>query len=481
MTEERASAANATLAVVGGPLGRHASRRAASWLALVSPLLGLAAVLMSLGVVERAHCVSTGWNDSDQFWHACFSDLPSLYRIGNLDGGLTAYLSTGGGSAGVDHPVLTGAVMALVGGLVPDGSVLDQTRWYFGLWAVLATALVLAVVWLTAASRPRHAADAALVALSPLLVLVPLVSSDIVGVALATAALWAWSRRHPVVAGVFLGLAVAARTYPLLILLALLLLAMRTGRFAGAGKAVVAGALAAAAVCLPFAVANPGAITAPYVSWWDSTAGLGSVWMLPQLLGHPLPTLAVTVLAVAGLVIALLAGGLFALGTVRRPTLAEVSLVLVALALVVGKSYPVQAALWLVPLVALCGVRWRDNLVWVAAEAVHFLAVWLYVGGLSRPDRGMPDEWYAVFLVIRVAAVLYLAWRVWHTAALRAEAPEPVPEPESVPAAGGEGMPSGELPAYLTGEGPDPDSDAVLDELAGEFTDAPDRLLVRLG
>jgi hypothetical protein len=28
---------------------------------------------------------------------------------------------------------------------------------------------------------------------------------------------------------------------------------------------------------------------------------------------------------------------------------------------------------------------------------------------------------------------------------------------------------------------PDPDSDTVLDELAGDFTDAPDQLVVRVG
>jgi hypothetical protein len=167
-------------------------------------------------------------------------------------------------------------------------------------------------------------------------------------------------------------------------------------------------------------------------------------------------------------VAAVLAGALFALGTDRRPTVAEVSLVLVAIVLVTGKSFPVQASLWLLPLVALCGIRWRDHLVWVAAEAMHFAMVWLYIGGMSKADRGLPGPWYAVFLTLRVAAVLYLVWRVWHTAAQR-----PASEPGLVAEPGTPAV------AELT-EAPELE-ERDEDELAGPFAGAPDRLLVRIG
>jgi uncharacterized membrane protein len=440
---------------------------------VVVPLLVAAGASMALSVAQRAHCVSEGWNGQDQFWHACFSDLPALYRIGNLHGGLSGYLGGTGGTH-ADHPVLTGALMSAIGGLVPAGSVLDQTRWYFGLWALLATVLVLAVVYLTAASRPLHVADAAHVALSPVLVLAGLVSADLFGVALASAGLWAWGRRRPALAGVLLGLAVMARTYPLLILFALVLLGLRSGRLRAVGRVLAAAAITCAVVALPFAVANPTALGRTFLAWWNSAAGLGSPWMVPQLLGHAFPSAGVTLLALMGLGLVAAVGAPFALATLRRPTLPEVSLVLIGVVLVTGKSFPVQASLWLIPLIALCGLRWRDHLVWAGAEAMHFIAVWLYVGGLSRPDRGMPAGWYAVFLALRVVGVLYLVWRVWRNAAQRAEAPEPVGEQAEV-------APAGDYPAYPAIEGPDPDSDAVVDELAGDFTDAPDRFLVRFG
>jgi hypothetical protein len=92
--------------------------------------------------------------------------------------------------------------------------------------------------------------------------------------------------------------------------------------------------------------------------------------------------------------------------------------------------------------------------------------VWLYLGGLSKADRGLPPAWYSVFLVLRVAGVLYLVWRVWRRAAQRPATPEPGPADED-----------GEDRAVVDALA----GDAVVDELAGDFTDAPDRLLVRLG
>lgn len=459
-----------SLAAIGGPLGRHVSARSRGWTVLVVPLVALVSLTMALAVVERGYCITHGWNGSDQFWRACFSDLPVQYQSGHLSGGLTAYLESGASGAHLDQPVVTGALMSLVGGLTSGGSVLTQTRWYFVLWALIATVLLMATVWLTAASRPRHLGDAAQVALSPVLVMAAVLSADVVGVALTSGALFAWSRRRRILAGILLGLAVMARTYPLLVLLALALLALRTGRWR-AGLTVAGSALATAVVvALPFLILRAGSVSDPYAAWWRIPAGLGSPWQVPSLLGLSLPVGGVTTLAIAGWVVALCTGALVALGTPRRPSVAEVAFVLVALVLVTGKTFPVQSSLWLVPLVALCGLRWRDHLVWAGAEGMHFVAVWLYVGGLSRPDRGLPAGWYAVFLLIRVAAILYLVWRVCRQAQGR-----PEHEPQEASADRGEAAPPGE-PRH-----PDTDRDEVVDELAGDFAESHDRLLVRIG
>ena len=112
-----------------------------------------------------------------------------------------------------------------------------------------------------------------------------------------------------------------------------------------------------------------------------------------------------------GWVLALAVGAVLALTPQRRPAVAEVSLVMLAIVLVTGTTLTPQASLWLLPLVALVGLRWRDHLIWAGVEAAYFVAVWLYIAGLTTPDRGLPGRDYAVFVLARVAAVVYLAVR----------------------------------------------------------------------
>jgi len=270
-------------------------------------------------------------------------------------------------------------------------------------------------VWLVASSAARPF-SAAHVALSPVVVLAGFISADLLGVALASAGMWAWSRRNPTLACVLLVLAIGARSYPVLILMAIALLCVRSGRLREMARVVGYALLTFGALLSGLWLLNREAAASPYQEWASASAGYGSPWLLPQLAGHPLPEGAVTALAVVGWLVALLAGAVLALTSARRPTIAEVSLVMVGLVLVTGKSFTVQSSVWLLPLVAWCALQWRDHLIWAGAEALNFVAVWLTIAATTVPDRGLPAPWYAFFSMLRVVAVLWLVAGVWRRA-----------------------------------------------------------------
>jgi uncharacterized membrane protein len=375
-------------------------------------LSALAALPLGFGILFRAPCIRTHWTGTEQFWAACYSDLPNAYRDAGLSRGIAAYLQGGADAPVTGQPPLTGLLLTLVASLVPDGREGTRIAWYFALWSVLITILVLAMIWMVASSA-RRPWVAAHLALSPVVALVAFISADAVGVALATAGLWAWGRRHTTSAGVLLGLAIAARSYPVLILVAIGLLALRAGRLRDYRRTAGYAVLVALAVWAGVWLTNPAAAASAYSGWASAGAGYGSPWLLPQLAGHPFPTGFVTALAVTGWVLALVLGSALALSSARRPTIAEVSLVMVGIVLVTGKSFTVQSALWLVPLVALAAVQWRDHLIWAGTEAVNFVTVWLVIAATTVPDRGLPSSWYATFAMIRVVAVLWLVASVW--------------------------------------------------------------------
>jgi len=459
--------------VIGGPLGRYAVSVAKGWRYYAAVLAAASAVPVALGVVERAHCIDHGWSTPDQFWHACFSDLPATYKDAGLTAGVVAFLTGGSGAPTATQPPLTGFVMSLLASVVPSAPIGDRMRFYFALWALLGAVLLALTTWWTAASVRRFPIRAAHVALSPVVVLTLVVAPDILGVALVSAAMYFWSRERLVLSGALLGLAVSARTYPVILVIALLLVSVRAGRLVAWGRTAGTALVTFGLVMLVFGVVNPTAAVVSYRGWYASGAGLGSPWLLPQLAGYPLPTGVVIALCVLGWLAAGTAGAVFALSTRRRPGVAEVSLVMVGIVLVTGTSFPVQSSLWLVPLVALVGLRWTDHLYWAATEAMYFVAVWLYLASVQVPDRGLPPGWYALFLLLRLTGVGWLVYRTWYVARWRV--PVLVDEPRVMH----DGEDTGHTTYTDDVDGYPGEEDT--DELAGPLAGARDHVILRFG
>lgn len=422
---------------VGGPLGTYADP-VGRWRRVVARIVPLVWIPLVISILQKERCVRFGWGGQDQFWRECFSDLPAQYSLGNLATGIGGYLD---GRAHLEQPVVAGSVMSLLGGLVPGNvSPMDQSRTYVLYWVILVTVLLAATVWCTAHLVPGNVQAATQVALSPVIVTAALLSSDMLAVALVAGAMLAWARGRHTVTGVLLGIGTMTRGYVALVALALLIAAVRTDTLAQARRAAVTALATAGAIAAVFLVVQRPALTAVYSGWWQAKAGYGSPWLLPRTIacdvpacttqqtesgfmrwifhlgGVELPVWTVTTLALLGIVLALVMGRIFTRESYAAPTWAQVAFVVVALAMMTGKSLPVQASLWLLPLAAASGVRWRDMLIWAGTEIAYYIAVWLYIGALTRPDRALPGPWYALFLVIRLGGIGWLVSRVWQAA-----------------------------------------------------------------
>ncbi len=222
---------------IGGPWGRHAV--AGRWWTPIRVLLAFTCFTLLLGYLQKAPCADGHWTGHKQYTHMCYSDVVPLWSDERLDVGALPYRDTS-----VEYPVLTGAFMWTTGELTRGEHALDQT-WselvVFGLLtALLLGACGLVVTGATARAAGHRPYDAALFALSPLLVFHAFSNWDLFAMALTSGALWAWATRRPVLAGLLIGLGTAAKLYPALLLVPLWLLAVRTRRFGGAGWATAA-------------------------------------------------------------------------------------------------------------------------------------------------------------------------------------------------------------------------------------------------
>ncbi|HEY0240917.1 MAG TPA: glycosyltransferase 87 family protein [Friedmanniella sp.] len=396
---------------LGGPLGRNA-QLVRDWWSPQRVILAVATLTYVVGMIFRIPCrITVAGQVPDAFRRLCYSDIGLLYADRGLLQGNVPYLDSGSYQV-LEYPVLTGWFLELerriTGWLgAPSGTGLsaqqavDATLTFVDVNQVLLGALFLVAVWAQVKTQVGRPWDAMMVAAAPVVAAASLVNWDLLAVALAATGMLAWSRRRPGLAGVLLGLGMAAKLYPVFLLGPLLLLCLRSARMRAYGVMIIGFVVSWLVVNLPVLVLAPDA----WLDFWtfnaDRTGDFGSIWYVFSLAGHDVPHLNAV------------SGGLFALGCVligllvllapRRPRFGAVAFLVVAAFLVTNKVYSPQYVLWLLPFVVLARPRWRDWWVFTVGELCYFVAIWWHLGGELGPGDGGADRVYWFAVVLRLA------------------------------------------------------------------------------
>ncbi|HEU4676778.1 MAG TPA: glycosyltransferase 87 family protein [Motilibacteraceae bacterium] len=394
--------------VVGGPVGPRLRAGAAALWTPTRVCVVLAVVTMVAALALKQHCRTTGWASPDQFTHLCYSDVSALFGSRGLADKLFPYVGHPGVEQ-VEYPVLTGLLMWATAKVVPgSGYSVDRLVTYFDVNLLADFALLLVAVLATAWTARRRRWDAAIVAASPAVAMTATINWDLLAVALTAVAMLLWARDRPVAAGVLLGLGVAAKLYPVLLLGPLLVLCLRAGRLRAWTGALAGTAASWLAVNLWFILFARDGWARFYALSRERGAGFSSIFYVT---GSGWWTAHLSFLnAVATLVMLLACAGIawLALAAPRRPRVGSLAFLVVAAFLLTNKVYSPQYALWLVPLLALARPRWRDVLIWQACEAVHWVAIWLYIAGFTANTRGLPRSVYDATVWLHVAGLLWL-------------------------------------------------------------------------
>ncbi|HEX2032306.1 MAG TPA: glycosyltransferase 87 family protein [Actinomycetota bacterium] len=387
---------------------------------------GLALVLaatvatLAAGYLLKLPCLTAAWTDGRQYTRLCYSDVAALYasndRERGLDDGRFPYLG-----ARNEYPVLTGLAMGAAAWPA------DSYPSFFHWTAVLLGASALATSW----ALHRIAGSRALyLALAPTLAIYAFMNWDLIAVALATVATLAHLRGRDRAAGVLLGLGIAAKLYPVFVLIAMLAGRLRQGRRRDA--AAMAGTAGGAwlAVNLPFALLAPGNWSEFYRFNSARGADWDSVWyVLARHLGFSWSRLELNLLAA----LAFVGASALIVAVARRrdpgrPTWTFAFPVLVAF-LLTSKVYSPQFSLWLIPWFALTLPSPWLFAAFSVADAAVFVTRFQFFARLADVGPGVPFEAFEVALGLRAAVLVacVVAW-VWRAAPERAPAPQPALE-----------------------------------------------------
>jgi uncharacterized membrane protein len=441
--------------VIGGPVGRHALIGRTRVFTPLRVMFVIALVFLALGWSTKAACLQTvgtgspdqrvaNWENQRAYYEFCYSDTVPLYGAELLSQGKFPYksswleLDSNGkprnqydGRTAVrymEYPVLTGVYQYVSMSLaktytavakktgLPLLAGVAEVVMFFNISAFGLALAWLATVWAAAMLAGRRVWDAALVAASPILIFQAFTNFDALATALATGGLLAWARRRPVLAGTLIGLGVSAKLYPALLLLPLIVLAVRTGRFGDAVRTISVAVLVWCAVNLPVLVMYPRGwseffrlntrrnqdmdslynVVKSFTGWPGFDPGLG-FWEPPTVLNAVVGVLFVSCCAAIAYI---------ALTAPRRPRVAQLAFLVVAAFLLVNKVWSPQFSLWLVPLAVLALPHRRVLLAWMTVDTLVWVPRMLYLFG--EQNKGLPEQWFTATVLLRDVAVVAL-------------------------------------------------------------------------
>lgn len=403
----------ASTPVLGGPPGRWARVGRGAWRP-VPVLVVLSTIAYLVGYLIDLPCRADGWASPSRYEHLCYTDIAPLFALRGFADGLVPFVQAMPDGQHLEYPVLTGVFMWVASLLTaPLAAVagIDAGTVFFDVNVALLFVAFVATVVATALVVRRRPWDAAMVALAPTMILGATINWDLLPLAFIGFALVAWSRRHPFAAGILLGLAVASKFYPVLLLGGFLLLSLRTGRWRAFGVLVGGTAIAWLAVNVPFMLANFEGWSYFYRFSSERGEDFGSIFFaLSQAQIMQVPPESLNTLATVLFIVLCVGIAILVLAAPRRPRLAAVLFLIIVAFVLTNKVYSPQYSLWLIPLAVLARPRWNGFLVWQFGEVVYFVAIWWFLAGYGvEGAQALPGPAYALAILVRVLATVYLA------------------------------------------------------------------------
>lgn len=404
--------------IVGGPVGKHTRFGGAFFWTPLRVVVAVTMMTFTLGFAMKLPCSGHSWVHNYQYTRLCYSDVYALYFSEGINEHKVPYVDHD-----VEYPVVIGGLMWLA------GEASDNASDFYAVTAGILLACAVAAAVLTGRTAGRRRPwDAMLFALAPGLLLHGTTNWDLAAVALAAAALYAWSRRQPEMAGIWLGLAIATKLYPVLFLAGLFFLCLRARRLGDFFRAAFVTGATVLLVYAPIVLAS-GTFTfdgcdgkVRQAAWlkfftlnrcrgadWDS---LAFAWS--KISGHTIEVSRLNMLTGLLTVVVVVAVGTITLVAPRRPRLPQVLFLLVAGFLVVNKVNSPQYTLWLIPLAALARPRWGAFLAWQGAEILVLFTRFYYFVNYAEPQHGIEVQWFVAAVLLRDGLLLLLcALVVW--------------------------------------------------------------------
>jgi len=358
-------------------------------------VLALFAALISFG--KFSHCEGSNWATPDQYIHACYSDLPSLFGARGLDNSVWPYVSN---ENSVEYPVITGVVM------YATSFVANSPVSYFNVNISFLVLLFLATVLIVRKIRPEFSY---LVPVAPAMIASLFINWDLWAIATMMLAIYWFDRKQYLNSSLAMAISISTKFLPVFLLIPIAFILWRDAKVKELIKYIAVVAATWLAINLPFALTTP-------TGWWrfyklnlERGADWGSIWLALQQLGVNFTNL--NYLSILLLLISMTSIAIVLFELKYTPTLASVAFLVLASVMVASKVYSPQYVLWLTPLAAIALTNKKDLhafWIWQAVETMYHVAIWQHLALVTDAKFGLASTPFAVLTLVRIAGTIYL-------------------------------------------------------------------------
>ena len=349
-----------------------------------------------LSFLKFSHCEKRDWASPDNYIHACYTDIAPLYTERGLDKDIWAF---GSGDQSVEYPVLMGVAMYLTA--LP----LNDVRDYYFLNIFLLALLFIGSVFVA----QKINGYGFYYALAPAVVASLFINWDLWAIPTMLLAIYWYDREKYDYSAIALGISVATKFFPVLLLIPILVIGLRKSQLPIRYFAVFTGTWLA--INLPVAITTPA-------GWWhfyqfnmERGPDWGSIWTALSAFGFTSGN--TNFLSLLGTLAILSWVVVFLFGLKSTPTLAEISFIVFASALILGKVYSPQYVLWHTAL-AVIAIKSKPTLItfwiWQVAELAYHVAIWQHLATISGANFGLAQNFYAGITLVRLAASIAMIY-----------------------------------------------------------------------
>jgi uncharacterized membrane protein len=362
-------------------------------------------ILLAAGLISFLkfnHCRVNDWASPDNYVHACYTDIPALFAERGLNTNTFPYLSP---TNSVEYPPIIGLGNWLISFITPSE---NAFRAFFDINAVIIFILFFISAIIVRQISPSYQY---LFPLAPAVIASLFINWDMWAVVSTLLAIYYFDRKKYEVSGIWLGLSIATKFFPIVLLLPIAIIFYRKLQLHLFYRYLFTTAIIWGAINIPLALTH-------FDGWWrffklnlDRGADFGSIWYALSLLNINISHLD---LIYPVLSIALFIGlAIYLLKLPSTPNLAAIALFALVIFTTAGKVYSPQYILWLTPLAVIALQNSKQVITfwfWQATEITYHLAIWQYLALFSDAQFGLPAGGYALATIIRVIGVCTFAY-----------------------------------------------------------------------